>query len=238
MVAYGFTDILMEWWESADMDVNIENSDHDALLSSARSLEVIKLLVKRGAAINTQDDSSETVLIRAIWDEDLETVRFLLQTGRVDVNVDAETAYYSCVLDTATRYSLEILKDLIEHAGADVNRPFKSYYAGSALAQVAAFVDLEAVEYLVNEANADVGLRLQHDRFGNALVAPVYAGNLDVIKFFVNWNKVDVNEPVEYEDAGTALQVASLEGHEQVVQLLLENNAEVNAQGGMFGTAL
>lgn len=126
MVSFGFTDILMERWESVDMDVNIRNSYGYSPLLTARSLRAIKLLVKRGADINTQDDSSETVFIRAIWDEDLETVKFLLQTGRVDVNVDTETAYYSCVLDTATRYSLEILKYLIEHGGADVNRSFKS----------------------------------------------------------------------------------------------------------------
>ncbi|KAI7775161.1 ankyrin repeat protein [Diaporthe eres] len=37
---------------------------------------------------------------------------------------------------------------------------------------------------------------------------------------------------------GNALQAASLKGHGEVVQILLENRADVNAQGGVFGNAL
>ncbi|KAF8518578.1 hypothetical protein JB92DRAFT_2634701, partial [Gautieria morchelliformis] len=37
---------------------------------------------------------------------------------------------------------------------------------------------------------------------------------------------------------GNALQVASLRGHHAIVQLLLENGADVNAQGGWYGNAL
>lgn len=36
----------------------------------------------------------------------------------------------------------------------------------------------------------------------------------------------------------TALQAASAEGYDQVAQLLLDRNAGVNAQSGVYGTAL
>ncbi|SLM38546.1 vegetative incompatibility protein het-e-1 [Lasallia pustulata] len=37
---------------------------------------------------------------------------------------------------------------------------------------------------------------------------------------------------------GNALQAASLTDHDQVVQMLLDKGADVNAQGGMYGNAL
>ena len=37
---------------------------------------------------------------------------------------------------------------------------------------------------------------------------------------------------------GNALQAASVSGHEKVVQMLLDQGADVNAQGGEYGNAL
>lgn len=73
------------------------------------------------------------MLARAIADKDLDTVKFLV--GRAEVNLDFDKGLDSCVLDTATMSSLELLKYVIKHGGADVNRPFKKgRHAGSALA--------------------------------------------------------------------------------------------------------
>ena len=40
------------------------------------------------------------------------------------------------------------------------------------------------------------------------------------------------------DDYGNALQAASFGGHEKVVQMLLDQGADVNAQGGEYGNAL
>ncbi|KAJ7242518.1 hypothetical protein C8J57DRAFT_1009222, partial [Mycena rebaudengoi] len=39
-------------------------------------------------------------------------------------------------------------------------------------------------------------------------------------------------------DYGTALQAASSKGYNEIVKLLLENEADVNADGGDYGSAL
>ena len=39
-------------------------------------------------------------------------------------------------------------------------------------------------------------------------------------------------------DYGNALYAASARGHEQIVKLLLDKDADVNAQGGHYGNAL
>lgn len=40
------------------------------------------------------------------------------------------------------------------------------------------------------------------------------------------------------QSAGNALQAASEEGHLEIVLVLLDKGAEVNAQGGEYGNAL
>ena len=44
--------------------------------------------------------------------------------------------------------------------------------------------------------------------------------------------------PISSGEYGNALQAASYKGAKDIVELLLENGADVNAQGGRYGTAL
>ena len=43
---------------------------------------------------------------------------------------------------------------------------------------------------------------------------------------------------VKYEHNSNVLHAAAARGHEQIVELLLDKGAEVNAQGGNYGNAL
>jgi ankyrin repeat protein len=70
----------------------------------------------------------------------------------------------------------------------------------------------------------------------NALHLAAFNGHVQVVKSLLDANRKDVNIP---DDTGTyALIWASLNGHKKIVQLLLEQGANVDAQGGRYGNAL
>ena len=57
-----------------------------------------------------------------------------------------------------------------------------------------------------------------------------------VVEVLIGDYNIDIN--TKGGQYGSALQVASLLGHEQIVRILLENQADVNIQGGSHGSAL
>lgn len=67
-----------------------------------------------------------------------------------------------------------------------------------------------------------------------------YAASLAAFQLtsFLISNGADVNESSPSEHYGTALQAVAAKGHRGFVQLLLDNGANVNAQGGYHGSAL
>ena len=242
MVAYGFTDILMDWWESAAMDVSVKSAGGMPLLNLTYSLQVTKLLLKRGVDVNKPVELFGSALGQAVESGSLEMVKELVETWKAEVDVDFEDATYCCPLDAATKSSLEILKYLIEQAGADVNKPFKTTrMSGSALAEAAIQGKMDVVEYLANEAKADINLKLQYGHFENALMAAAYAKSFEVIRFFVNEKKIEVNEPVERGEFGNVLAAAARGGDERTVEFLVNKaGADVNLQiqHGDYGSAL
>lgn len=171
MVVYGFTSILQEWWDSADMNVSRRYSNGFSLLLFANSVEVMKLLLKRGINVNMPVNVYGSALGFAIVAGDLEKVKVLAEGG-ADVNAEFWELEYSTPLHAAVvESSFEILKYLVEQ-GADVNKPFQdTRMSGSVLGEAARQGKMEVVEYLVNEAKADVSMKLVYGHFGNAVAA-------------------------------------------------------------------
>ena len=63
-------------------------------------------------------------------------------------------------------------------------------------------------------------------------------GLIYVVEDFLN-ERIDVNAfNGKWNYYGTALMMASAEGHKEIVEMLLNQNAKVNAEGGEYGTAL
>ncbi|KAH7205024.1 hypothetical protein BKA60DRAFT_656100 [Fusarium oxysporum] len=99
--------------------------------------------------------------------------------------------------------------------GADVNAQGGEY--GNAL-QAASYNGNRDVVQLLLDKGADVSA--QGGRYGNALQAASYNGNREGGKY------------------SNALQAVSSKGNRDVVQLLLDKGADVNAWGGQYGNAL
>jgi ankyrin repeat protein len=93
--------------------------------------------------------------------------------------------------------------------------------------------DLEEVNGVVhiNEANGPIYITEKKKAVHiNAVNGPIH------ISGGIGLTRIDRrNDSGEY---GNALQAASARGHEQVVKLLLDKGADLNAQGGEYGNAL
>ncbi|SLM37407.1 P-loop containing nucleoside triphosphate hydrolase [Lasallia pustulata] len=142
-----------------------------------------------------------------------ELVQLLLKNG---VDVNAQGGKYGSALQAASCGGHDSVVQLLLKNGADVNA--QGGYYGNAL-QAASLDGHESVVQLLLKNKADVNA--QDGFYGNALQAASLDGHESVGGYY-----------------GNALQAASLDGHESVVQLLLKNGADVNAQGGYYGNAL
>ena len=157
------------------------------------------------------------------------TVRRLLRTG-VDVDMEDDSRnkplHYA-----ATGGHEEVVQILLEaHATIDTeNCEHETPIMRAAMAG-----HLGTVKLLL-DSRGDSSLESRADK---ALIAAAGAGHATLVNFLLQMG-ANVNAHDQHRVNPTALQAAaSCNGAEAVVQLLLENGAEVNAQGGFYGTAL
>ncbi|PNP57408.1 hypothetical protein THARTR1_02405 [Trichoderma harzianum] len=140
--------------------------------------------------------------------------------------------------------------------GADPNAQARSNHHTALHAAVAGWnikdsPFYEQVAQLLIDNGADVNTRActdiahgymfatEHEKWEpqSLLYHCAYHGSTSMAKLLLqNGAAVDVNLKAGY--FGNALQVASFYGHMEMMQLLLDHGAEVNAQGGHYGTAL
>lgn len=220
-----------------------QNSFSYALCRDARS---IKILLDGGADINKQIDHG-TALSIAVVARDSAPFDLLLERG---ANVNASGEYYCTPLQAAfgLRYEesellmLERIQKLL-NCGADPNIHGGRY--GTALQAACCFstyysydigVLMKAIRLLI-EHGAIVNTQGGH--YGSALHAAASSHHpqaTQVIKLLLdNGAKIDQAGSGDWK---TALQVACHEGTMEVVRFLLVCGADVNAEGGRYGTPL
>ncbi|KAH8800537.1 ankyrin repeat-containing domain protein [Flagelloscypha sp. PMI_526] len=223
----------------------------------AVGMDVIELLVGKGADVNKQVENFASILQAAALVGTLDMIKFFVEKG-ADVNKEGEP-YGSSLHAAAERGRLDVVEFLIEK-GANINGEGGQH--GSALQAAARRGHLDVVEFLV-EKGADMnkggvihrsaleaaacggsldivellvekGADVNDGGYGFALQGAASRGSLDVVEFLVK-KGADVNGKGGY---GSSVQAAALEGHLKVVVLLVEKGADVNKEGGQFGFPL
>jgi len=197
-----------------ETNINLKNCQSQTALYLAAQEghdEVVRLLLEKGADVNTQGGWSGNALQGAAYGGHEVVVQLLLEKG---ADVNAQGGQYGNALQGAAYGGHEAALRLLLERGADVNA--QGGWWGNAL-QGAAYGGHEAVVRLLLEKGAKVNA--QGGWYGHALTGAAYGGHEAVLWLLLE-KGADVNALEEWY--AEALQDAATEGHEAVVRLLLD----------------
>ncbi|OQD95096.1 hypothetical protein PENSOL_c022G06704 [Penicillium solitum] len=225
-----YEETLREWCDSNDFDPSQQNNRGDDLLTIAAMNNCVPLctaLIAKGVNVNQCRVNSRynSVLAAAAWNNSLDTVKYLVEEAKADVNLPPESGNCGCALAAAAMGgNLDILRYFAEVKPAvDLLVHVRIY--GNVLATAAFASRLDVVRYLVEEANIDVNLQLGEYSFGSVLVAATW-GSLAVVKYLMEEAKAGLNVP---HGANDALVAAILSGNVDIVRYFVE---EIKADVG------
>jgi ankyrin repeat protein len=230
MTRFSFNHILASWWEEAEIDLSLRNDDGHHLLAIAAnvgSLLICNSLLNRGFDVNARCEGRRygTGIVAAAAHGNVEVVKYLLEAGAdAHIILPKGEGWFRNALSAAVKSgSVETSRYLIDDAGVDVCTPLPPSGDGLTVLAMAAMVPGIEMMKLIIDAGADVDTRLDSDCGPTALTIKIRFHELESLKYLVQTAKADVN-------TGDALEHAALGGDPDVLKLLVEAGADVNAR--------
>lgn len=163
----------------------------------------------------------QTALCLAVENNQMGTVRALLEEHRTDVNK---------LNDLAVATFAELEEDL-QSNGMDVLSEVKVY--ASALQAAAVRGSVPMATYLLHRG-ANIGLVAGF--YGSSLQAAALNGHESLVSLFLDQHKAEPNSQGGFH--GNALQAAATCGNVHIVALLISQGALISTPGGHYGSAL
>ena len=235
----------------AGADLHTKNNCQESPLHYAcknGALDVVKMLIEAGAVVRATDTEGhsgthpegctclflDTCLTFAVRYEHTDLVRYLAGLPEVDVN-HRDTTSDATVLHYAVNHRKKhtIVQVLID-AGADVDAQ-ENKGGRSPLHFACASGVLDVVKMLVE---AGAGVCVTDSDGCTCLHYAARYGNIETVRYLVGLPEVDVNHADCHNH--TALHKAVVKQHTEVVQVLIDAGADVNAHNieGLHYTAL
>ena len=208
----------------AGADIETRNDEGRSplhLASISGELTTMKMLVKAGADVRDTDADGDTCLTLAAYDGHTDTVRYLLCLPEVDLNHQDSDNYTALHVAVNEKHG-DVVQVLIG-AGADIET--RNDKGGSPLHTASISGELTTVKMLV-EAGADV--RATTAQRDTCLTLAAYLGHTDTVRYLVSLPEVDLN----HQDSGncTVLHIAVQQEHADVVQVLIDAGADIEAK--------
>ncbi|KAJ5692526.1 ankyrin repeat-containing domain protein [Penicillium macrosclerotiorum] len=219
-----------------DQDPEAISSDHTTKINILRralstwrcEVDLLKLLIKHGAEINTVPASSEvSILQAAAMKSNFGFVQYLISAG-ADLNYRCHPNYAGPTTALQAAADLRHIDNvaLLLKSGAEVNAPANEKGGMTAL-QFAVKRKHRVMVKLLIEHGADVNALPSPMRGRTALQQAVSEGSLDLIRYLIA-RGADINAPAARFAGVTALQAASIHGDPSIVILLLKAGAHIN----------
>jgi len=230
---------VVELFVKCKADVNIMDPAHSGGRTSktplARACEkgytnILKMMYNFGAEVNVADKEGQTPLFFAARKGHLETAKQLIQMGAKIDFVDCDG--WSPLHMASSKGYLEIVKLLVEK-GANIDLTVDDGWSAFHVACSSGHIDV--MKYLVSQ-NANINSKDDEGWCGLDLAAS--KGHMHVMKYLLDDLQADVDH--RDEKGCTALHMAVIRGEDQkeVIELLLEYDANSNIQTKKDGTTV
>ena len=184
-------------------------------------LGTVKMLVRAGAGVRVAGNTGATCLMLAAYFGHTETVRYLV--GLPDVEVNHEENKGFTALHFAVQEGHDDVVEVLIDAGADIDA--RTSEGCTHLHYACGGGKLAIVKVLV-KAGADVCATYSEGT--TCVMSAVHDRHTETVRYLVSLPDVDVNH--EENDSFTALHFAVQEGHHDVVEVLIDAGADIEAK--------
>ena len=170
-----------------NIEINFIQGDFSPLMCSINNIEIMKLLLEKGADVNLKNKSNMTALTIAVISNKQNAVKILLENN-ADVNVVSNLNDQTPLMFALQNKNLPIIKMLKEK---DVDIHAKDSYGNTALMNAITLnsVNMKEVKFLI--ANTD-----QINMFNNLGMSPLFKAigldHIDLVKYLLK-NGADIH---------------------------------------------
>jgi ankyrin repeat protein len=227
--------LLLNRISSLNIDINMISITYDdTLLHMAikkNNIEIVKLLLEKGADPNIKNRAEQTPLEIAIFNYNIEIVKLLLEKG-ADPNIKNRAKQTSLEIAILIN-NIEIVKLLLEK-GADPNIKNRD---GQTLLEIAQYKDYDIIVNLLLEKGARGEIKIKSP-YSTEIVEAVRKQNIELVKELLD-KGADVNT-IDKDNYGkrSLLHIATDKKNKDMINLLLDRGANIDIFDNNKETAL
>ncbi len=223
--------LKLNWNFDISFDNHLEDGLNVILVSTLTgNIEIIKLL-SNYVNINFQDKNGLTPLMHTVKNNNMEIFEFLISNQESNVNITDK--FDDTVLHYAILFERNDMMKLIV-SSKNFNSNIRTTYGDTYLIRVVSNNNYEGCKIMLDSNKFYVNST--NDFQNSALHYSSIDGNYDITKNLLEYGKINIDG--QDRDGDTALLNACRGGHLEVVNLLLNHNANINIKNDNDETPL